>query len=61
MLSFVLFSFFCFANNDSIRATFFSFFIILYILILLLTRQFEKQYLAYTETFYVFKYDKIKK
>ena len=32
----------------------------IYLLILLLTRQFEKQYLAYTETFYVFKYYKMK-
>ena len=38
---------------------FFHYFI--YILILLLTRQFEKQYLAYTETFYVFEYHKMKK
>ena len=36
-------------------------FIIIYIYIDLLTRQFEKQYLVYTETFYVFKYHKMKK
>ena len=38
------------------------FFIIIIIYInFLLTRQFEKQYLAYTETFYVSKYYKKKK
>ena len=40
------------------------FFIIIIIIIyinLLLTRQFEKQYLANTETFYVSKYYKMKK
>ena len=62
--AFVLFSFLCFASNDCIRATCFSFsllHIFIYLLILLLTRQFEKQYLDYTETFYVFKYYKMKR
>ena len=36
------------------------FFIIIIYINLLLTRQFEKQYSAYTETFYEFKYYKMK-
>ena len=36
------------------------FFIIIIYINLLLTRQFEKQYLGYTETFYVSKYYKMK-
>ena len=39
---------------------FFHYCVNIYLLILLLTRQFGKQYLAYTETFYVFKYYKMK-